>query len=114
LGFSETATKDPLAQDFCGTGTHLTCLAFTIVNQTAVALPTLGGTSAIAFGNNDLGQVVSVSLTTANDPSCLFGGQPQRPYFDIQQALPAVWQNGKVTTLPLLAGDSNGSANSTH
>jgi probable HAF family extracellular repeat protein len=109
-GFSETATKDALAQNFCGTGTHLTCLAFTIVNQSEVALPTLGGTSAIAYGNNDLGQVVGISLTTAHDPSCLSGGQPQPPYYDIQQALPAVWQNGKVNTLPLPTGDSNGSA----
>jgi probable HAF family extracellular repeat protein len=109
-GFSETATPDRLKQDFCGTGTHLTCLAFTVVNQSAVALPTLGGTSAIAYGNNDLGQVVGVSLTTAHDPSCLSGGQPQPPYYDIQQALPAVWQNGKVNALPVPAGDSNGSA----
>jgi probable HAF family extracellular repeat protein len=109
-GFSETATADPLAQDFCGTGNHLTCLPLTVVNQSAVALPTLGGTSAIAYNNNDLGQVVGVSLTTANDPSCLSGGQPQPPYYDIQQALPAVWQNGNVSTLPLPTGDSNGSA----
>jgi probable HAF family extracellular repeat protein len=109
-GFSETATPDPLAQDFCGTGKHLTCLAFTVVNQNAVALPTLGGTSATAYGNNDLGQVVGVSLVTAHDPSCLAGGKPQPPYYDIQQALPAVWQNGKVNTLPLPAGDSNGAA----
>ena len=109
-GFSETATKDPLAQDFCGTGTHLVCSAFTVVNQTEVALPTLGGASAIAYNNNDLGQVVGVSLVAAQDPSCLSGGQPQPPFFDIQQALPAVWQNGKVSTLPLPAGDSNGSA----
>jgi probable HAF family extracellular repeat protein len=109
-GFSETSTKDPLTQDFCGTGTHLVCSAFTIVNRSVVALPTLGGTSAIAYNNNDLGQVVGVSLVTAHDPSCLSGGQPQPPYYDIQQALPAVWQNGKVSTLPLPAGDSNGSA----
>jgi probable HAF family extracellular repeat protein len=109
-GFSETATKDPLAQDFCGTGTHLVCSAFTVVNLAAVALPTLGGASAIAYNNNDLGQVVGVSLVAAHDPSCLSGGQPQPPFFDIQQALPAVWQNGKVSTLPLPAGDSNGSA----
>ena len=109
-GFSETATQDPLAQDFCGTRTHLVCSAFTVVNQKAVALPTLGGNSAIAYNNNDLGQVVGVSLVTAHDPSCLSGGQPQPPFYDIQQALPAVWQNGKVSTLPLPAGDSNGSA----
>jgi probable HAF family extracellular repeat protein len=109
-GFSETATPDPLSQDFCGTGTRLTCLAFTIGNQSEVALPTLGGTSAIAYGNNDLGQVVGVSLTTAHDPGCLSGGQPQQPYYEIQQALPAVWQNGKVNPLPLLTGDSYGTA----
>jgi probable HAF family extracellular repeat protein len=109
-GYSETATPDPLAQDFCETGTHLTCLAFTVVNQSAVALPTLGGTSATAYGNNDLGQVVGISLVSADDPTCLVGGKPQAPFYDIQQALPAVWQNGKVNTLPLPAGDSNGSA----
>ena len=109
-GFSETATPDSLGQDFCGTGTRLVCSAFTVVNQKEVALPTLGGASAIAFNNNDLGQVVGVSLTSAQDPSCLSGGQPQAPFYDIQQALPAVWQNGKVVTLPLPAGDSNGSA----
>jgi probable HAF family extracellular repeat protein len=109
-GFSETATKDPMSQDFCGTGTHLVCSAFTVVNQSAVALPTLGGTSAVALNNNDLGQVVGVSLTTTNDPTCLSGGQPQLPYYEIQQAMPAVWQNGKVSSLPLPAGDSNGSA----
>ncbi len=109
-GFSETATQDPLAQDFCSTGTRLVCSAFTIVNQRAVALPTLGGYSATAYNNNDLGQVVGVSLVTAHDPSCLSGGQPQPPFYDIQQALPAVWQNGNVSTLPLPAGDSNGSA----
>jgi probable HAF family extracellular repeat protein len=110
-GFAETATPDPLAQDFCETGNHLTCLAFTVVNQSEVALPTLGGTSATAYGNNDLGQVVGVSLTTAHDLSCLVGGKPQPPFYDIQQALPAVWQNGKVNALAMLAGDSNGTAN---
>jgi len=42
-GFSETATSDPLGQDFCETGTHLVCLAFTLGNRNqVVALPTLG------------------------------------------------------------------------
>jgi probable HAF family extracellular repeat protein len=109
-GFSETATADPLAQDFCGTGNHLTCLPLTVVNQSAVALPTLGGTSAIAYGNNDLGQVVGASLTAAQDSSCLSGGQPQAPYYTVQQALPAVWQNGKASPLPLPDGDSSGTA----
>ena len=110
-GFSETATPDPLAQDFCAIGTHLTCLAFILENQSEVALPTLGGTAAIAFGNNTSGQAVGSSLTTTQDPGCLVGGQPQPPLYQIQQALPAVWQNGKVNALPLVSGDSDGVAN---
>ncbi len=110
-GYSETATPDPLNQDFCETGTHHVCLAFTLVNGKEVALPTLGGTAAAAYGNNSLGQVVGVSLTRAHDASCLTGGQPVAPAYEIQQAVPAVWQNGAVTSLPMFSGDSNGSAN---
>ena len=40
-GFSETATPDPLGQDFCVFGTHLTCLALTVVNE--VRLPSHPG-----------------------------------------------------------------------
>jgi probable HAF family extracellular repeat protein len=110
-GFSETATADPLGQDFCLLGTHLTCQALTVVNQSEVALPTLGGTGGTAFGNNDLGQVVGESLTAIQDAGCLVGGQPQPPAYQVQQGLPAVWQNGKVTALPLFTGDSDGLAN---
>ena len=110
-GFSETATPDSLGQDFCLRLTHLTCQAFTVVNQSAVTFPTLGGNSAIAFGNNDYGQIVGESLTATPDATCLVGGKPQPPLYQVQQGLPAVWQNGKVTTLPLLAGDPDGLAN---
>jgi probable HAF family extracellular repeat protein len=110
-GFSETATPDPLGQDFCLLGTHLTCQALTVVHQSEVALPTLGGTGGTAFGNNDLGQVVGVSLTAIQDAGCLVGGQPQPPLYQVQQGLPVVWQNGQVTSLPLFAGDSDGLAN---
>ena len=110
-GFSETATTDPLGQDFCGTGTHLTCLAFTLVNQKEVALPTLGGTDGAAFGNNDLGQVVGESLTAVQDPSCLVGGQPQPPVLPTPAGTArglAKWQGHP---LPLFSGDSDGIAN---
>ena len=110
-GNTETATPDPLNQDFCQAGTHLVCLAFTLVNGKEVPLPTLGGTAATAFGNNSFGQVVGVSLTSAHDPSCLVGGKQVAPSYEIQAAVPAVWQNGAVTTLPMFSGDSNGSAN---
>jgi probable HAF family extracellular repeat protein len=109
-GYAETATPDPLNQDFCQTGTHLVCQAFTLVNGKEVSLPTLGGTAAVAFDNNTLGQVVGVSLTSGHDPSCLVNSQPVAPAYEIQQAVPAVWQNGAVTTLPMFSGDSNGAA----
>ncbi len=76
-GFSETATADSLGQDFCLRSTHLTCQAFTVVNQSAVALPTLGGNSAIAFGNNDSGQIVGESLTA--NPRCQLPGRRSAP-----------------------------------
>lgn len=110
-GFTETATPDPLNQDFCETGTHLVCLAFTLVNGKEVPLSTLGGTAAAAFDNNSSGQVVGQSLTSAHDPSCLVNGQPAAPSYEMQQAVPAVWQNGTATALPMFSGDSNGTAN---
>ena len=111
-GFSETATSDPLGQDFCETGTHLVCRAFTLGNRNqVVSLPTLGGTSAAAFGNNALGQVVGISLTSVHDPSCLVGNEPQAPFYQVQQSVPVVWRWGVVKELPTLPGDPDGSAN---
>jgi probable HAF family extracellular repeat protein len=110
-GFSETATKDPLGQDWCETGTGLTCLPITVKNGRAVSLPLLGGNNGAGFGNNDLGQVAGSSQTTALDPSCLVGGEPVSPAFQTQQAVPVVWTNGRARQLPLPNGDSEGSAN---
>jgi probable HAF family extracellular repeat protein len=110
-GFSETAAKDPLGQDFCGTGTHLVCLPFTAAFETPITLPLLGGQNGSGFGNNDLGQVAGVAQNATKDPSCLVGGQPVAPFYQVQQSVPVVWTNGKVTQLPMYAGDSEGGAN---
>jgi probable HAF family extracellular repeat protein len=110
-GFSETSNADPLNQDFCETGNHLTCLPITVVNGKAVALPLLGGYSGAAFGNNQWGQVAGVAQTTLHDPSCLVSGAPVAPFFQILQGAPAVWTHGKVRQLPLPSGDTEGSAN---
>jgi probable HAF family extracellular repeat protein len=110
-GFSETATKDPLGQDWCETGTGLTCLPITVQNGKAVALPLLGGNNGSAFGNNDLGQVAGSSQTKTLDPTCLVGGEPVSPALQTQQAVPVVWSNGRPRQLPLFPGDSEGSAN---
>lgn len=110
-GFSENSTTDPLGQDFCGTGTHLICLPITATSGIAVQLPLLGGHNGVGFGNNDLGQVAGAAQTTYQDPSCLVNGQPVKPFFQVQQAVPVVWTNGTIRQLPLYSGDSQGSAN---
>jgi probable HAF family extracellular repeat protein len=110
-GFSETATKDSLGQDWCETGTGLTCLPITVKNGQAVPLPLLGGNNGAGFGNNDLGQVAGSSQTKTLDPSCLVGGEPVSPSFQTQQAVPVVWTNGRARQFPLPSGDSQGSAN---
>jgi probable HAF family extracellular repeat protein len=110
-GFSETATKDPLGQDWCETGTGLTCLPITVKNGHAVSLPLLGGNNGAASGNNDLGQVAGSAQTKTLDPSCLVGGEPVSPAFQTQEAVPVVWTNGRARQLPLPSGDSEGSAN---
>jgi probable HAF family extracellular repeat protein len=109
-GFSETATKDPLGQNFCDTGTGLVCLPITLQNGGTVALPLLGGNNGAAAANNDQGQVAGSSQTTTLDPSCLVGGQPVWPIYQTQQEVPVVWTNGRARQLPLFPGDSEGSA----
>jgi probable HAF family extracellular repeat protein len=110
-GFSETATPDPLNEDYCETGTHLICLPITVVKGKAVALPLLGGYNGAAFGNNEWGQVAGDSQTTVHDPTCLVDGAPVAPFYQVLQGAPAVWTNGHVQQLPLPPGDTEGSAN---
>jgi probable HAF family extracellular repeat protein len=110
-GFSETATADPLNQDFCETGNHLICLPITVVKGKAVALPLLGGTSGAGFGNNEWGQVAGTAQTKLHDPTCLVDGAPVAPYDQVLQGAPAIWTNGHVQQLPLPSGDTEGSAN---
>jgi probable HAF family extracellular repeat protein len=110
-GFSETATADPLNQDFCEAGTHLVCLPITVVKGKAVSLPLLGGISGAAFANNEWGQVAGVAQTKLHDPTCLVGGAPVAPFDQVLQGAPAVWTNGRVQQLPLPSGDPEGSAN---
>jgi probable HAF family extracellular repeat protein len=109
-GFSETNKKDPLGQDFCEYGTFLICLPFVLKSGfTMTPLPTLGGYNAVAYYNNTKGQTVGVAQGEARDSSCE-REDPGPPYFAVQVALPAIWQNGKVKTVPLLPGDFDGEA----
>jgi len=110
-GFSETAAKDSLGQDFCGTGTHLVCLPLSAVYGIASALPLLGGQNGTAFGNNILGVVVGTAQTSVSDAGCLVGGKPVAPFYQVQQSVPVEWILGKAFALPLYPGDPEGGAN---
>ena len=104
-GFSETAAKDTLGQDFCGTGTHLVCLPLSAVYGNATSLPLLGGQNGTAFGNNILGTVVGTAQTSVSDAGCLVGGKPVAPFYQVQQSVPVEWINlgnlgGSLNTNP--------------
>ena len=101
-GSAETATTDPLGEDFCSYGTHLECEGFIWHSNSITALPNLGGNNGFGIDINDSGQVVGLSETTLNDATC---EAPQ-----VLQSLPAIWVNGVVHALPVPHGDGDGQA----
>jgi probable HAF family extracellular repeat protein len=100
---SETATPDPLKEDFCGFGNHLICLG-ALWNGALTPLPTLGGNNAMAVLSNNRGQIVGVAENAAHDPSC-----PSPQILDYEAA---VWgpKQGQIQELPPLQGDTVGFA----
>jgi probable HAF family extracellular repeat protein len=99
---SETASPDPLGENFCGFGTGLVCAAATWSNGALTQLPTLGGTNAAAFQNNSAGLIVGVAEDGVADASCI---PPQKTHF---QAV--IWRRGEIHELPPLPGDEVGAA----
>jgi len=102
VGLSETSTPDPKGEDFCGLGTHLTCLPFLWQAGVMKALDTLGGNNGQAGDNNNRGEVVGFAETAAPDPVC--------PAPQVLQFKPAIWEKGEIQELPTFPGDSDGVA----
>jgi len=99
-GNAETATPDPLGEDFCSFGTHLICLAFVWQNGTMTPLATLGGNNSWATGGvNNRGQVAGVAENSTPDASCALPNLEQKP---------VIWTNGTARELPTLPGDPDG------
>lgn len=101
---AETGKADPEKEDFCGWGTHQTCLAAVWKDGKLTALPTLGGNSAAGLVMNERGQTVGTSETTARDRTC--------PAPQVFRFVPAIWDSrtSTVQALPLPADDTVGVA----
>ena len=99
---SETASQDPLGENFCGYGTGLVCAAATWDHGELTQLPTLGGTNAAALQSGPAGLIVGVAEDGVADESCI---PPQKTHF---QAV--VWDRGEIHELPPLPGDEVGAA----
>jgi probable HAF family extracellular repeat protein len=101
---SETATPDPMGEDFCGFGTHLTCLAAIWDKGAMTPLPNLGGNNGEAFGLNNRSQLIGISETATQDATC-----PSPQLLDFEAV---IWgpKEGEVHQLRPLPGDTVGFA----
>jgi len=101
-GEAETSTPDPNGEDFCGFGTHLTCLPFLWQDGEMVQLPTLGGNNGVAMAISNRGEAAGFAETSRPDPGC---PAPQVLHFE-----PVVWGKGGIHKLSTLGGDPDGVA----
>jgi len=101
-GEAETSTPDPNGEDFCGFGTHLTCLPFLWQHGVMTPLPTLGGNNGVAYAINNRGEVAGVAENTTPDTAC--------PVPQVLHFYAVVWEKGVIHKLPTFGGDPDGVA----
>lgn len=101
---AETATRDPLGENFCGFGAGKICRGAIWQGGALRPLPTLGGTNGEAFALNAGGQLAGVAETSTRDRSCL---RPQALAYEA-----TLWEprSGESHRLPPLPGDTVGFA----
>jgi probable HAF family extracellular repeat protein len=110
VGWSETASPDPLGETVCSTfsygfsGRPLICLGFVWQNNGLTALPTLGGNNSMASAFNNLGQIAGFAENSTHDPAC-----PSPQVLDFEAV---IWgpKPGQIQELPPLPGDTVGFA----
>jgi probable HAF family extracellular repeat protein len=101
-GEAETSTPDPNGEDFCGFGTHLTCLPFLWQDGGMIQLPTLGGNNGVAMAISNRGEVAGFAENSTPDSGC---PAPQVLHFK-----PVVWEKRVIHKLPTFGGDPDGVA----
>jgi probable HAF family extracellular repeat protein len=101
-GLAETSNPDSNGEDFCGFGTHLTCLPFIWQDGVMTPLPTLGGNNGNALEVNNRGQIAGVAENSTPDPTC---APPS-----VLQFKPVIWDKGEIKELPTFPGDPDGIA----
>jgi probable HAF family extracellular repeat protein len=111
VGWAETGSSDSNNEDYCGFGTHLTCLAFLWEpgpwgHGVMTPLQTLGGNNAEANSINHRGEVVGSAENNTTDSTC--PGQTVAP--QILQFRPVIWRKGDIEELPTVHGDPDGVA----
>jgi probable HAF family extracellular repeat protein len=117
-GISETATVDPLGEDWScqaffptSPDTKHVCLGFAWKNNVMTPLPTLGGINGYAAGTNDLGNIVGWAETTVHDQTCTAVTKFPQSFYQVLQFEPVIWdRNANVHRLPTLPGDPDGAA----
>ncbi|MGA8099582.1 MAG: hypothetical protein WB810_13095 [Candidatus Cybelea sp.] len=100
VGGSDTGKPDPLDEDFCGFGTHQTCLSFIWRHGKRTLIPTLGGNNNDVNGIKNSGLVLAFAETTVHDRTCV---APQVLGYEA-----FTWEpdTGKIQRLRPLNGDS--------
>jgi probable HAF family extracellular repeat protein len=105
-GGAETASADPLAENFCAfdgffstQATGLICRGFVWRDGVMTALPTLGGGNSYAVYVNNRGQAVGYAENNTQDQSCV---APQQLDYEAVVWGPAA---SEIQTLPPLPGD---------
>jgi probable HAF family extracellular repeat protein len=101
-GEAETSASDPNGEDFCGFGTHLTCLPFLWQDGGMIQLPTFGGNNGVAMAISNWGEVAGFAETSTPDPGC--------PAPQVLQFNAVVWEKGVIHKLPTFGGDPDGVA----
>lgn len=111
VGWAETGSADPNGEDYCGFGTHLTCLAFLWQpgpwgHGVMTPFQTLGGNNAQANSINNRGEVAGSAENGTTDSTC--PGQTIAP--QTLQFKPVIWRSGGIEELPTVSGDPDGVA----